>query len=38
MNTQLTRDELVAGLVRLADEWIQTDNRSVLRQLGAVGR
>ncbi len=23
---------------RLADEWIQTDNRSVLRQLGAEGR
>jgi hypothetical protein len=23
---------------RLAEEWIQTDNRSVLRQLGAEGR
>jgi predicted ester cyclase len=23
---------------RLADEWIQTDNRSVLRQLGAEGQ
>jgi hypothetical protein len=23
---------------RLAEEWIQTDNRSVLRQLGAQGR
>jgi predicted ester cyclase len=23
---------------RLAEEWVQTDNRSVLRQLGAEGR
>jgi hypothetical protein len=26
------------GAGRLAEEWIQTDSRSVLRQLGAEGR